>query len=480
MKLNDIVWGSDSAENDPNLLGYFYDSVAFKRLSERRKLIVIGRKGAGKSALRAKLAQHFGAQEDTYVITVSPSYQNIRAILNEKDLQDSFGQEVFFQHTWLRQILTDCLAAVGHGYKGRLANDSIEFARTVAKQLNRTSKDLVENIVEILNRVKAKVGELGEFGLSLEKELRNVADVDALEHHALLIAKNIKFVILIDDLDQGWDNSRAANQLLLGLLLAATTLNGKSANIFPIIFLREDVYALLMPLTQHADKYRDIEEIRWDNHELRKVLESRIGFNRGQHSAGPVEDLFHSVFPETIGTSNTMNWLVERTLSRPRELIQLARRYTEFVDGSVPSDALLKASESTYSEWKLSDLCAEFSNQYPGLALFFREWKSIYPRAPYHFKRNEFDDVLLNVIAAAQINEAWFNDVAQDINLKRMTEVLFEIGFLGDYVAGGSGGGARTVYAYQGPHQPRFDEVQIHPCFRRAIDTAERRKRVAS
>lgn len=475
MRLSDIDWGADSAENDPHLLQYFFDSTAFGRIKNKRKQFVIGRKGAGKSALRSRLKTYFEEQPNTYVVSVAPQYTTIRSILNENDLQNAFGQEIFFQHTWLRQILTDCLAAVGHDVKGKYAADSTAFARNLAKQLNRTSLDMLENITDILTRTKAKVGDLGEFGLHLEKELRNIADVDTLEHHALQIAASgAQFVVMFDDLDQGWDNSIASNQLLLGLLRAATTLNGKCANIFPVIFLREDVYALLMRITQHADKYRNVEMIRWERDQLIQILNSRIAFNRTLHAAGPVYDIFGSVFPETVKTSNTVNWLVERTLNRPRELLQLVRMYTESVDGIDPSDVALKAAEIGYSNWKLTDLCSEFSNQYPGLQAFFDAWRSQFPRQAYHLRRSDLEEVIVSLLATSQINEPWFNAIVEATDVAMMIAILYETGLIGDYVAGGAAGGSRVHYSFQEPHRPRFDEVQIHPCFRRALDNAER------
>lgn len=478
MKLSEINWGADSAENDPHLLRYFYDSAAFRRLSNRQKLLVTGRKGSGKSALRERLATHFASDADTFVVSISPTYTTIRSILNEGDLQKVFGQEIFFQHTWLRQILIDCLAAVGHQAKGKYASESLAFARELAITLNRTSKDLLENITEVLTRVKAKVGDLGEFGLHLERELRNIADVDALEHHLVSIAgSGAHFIVLIDDLDQGWDNSNASNQMILGLLRAATILHGKCDKIFPIIFLRDDVYSLLMPLTQHADKYRNIESIKWEREQLLEVLKSRIIFNRSQHSLDHIADPFHSIFPETIGTSHTVNWLIDRTLNRPRELLQLARVYTESVDEVAPSDVALKAAEVGYSNWKIADLCSEFSNQYPGLQEFFSAWRSRYPRQPYHLRRADIEDVIINLLVLSPINAPWFINIVEATDVRKMIEILYEIGLIGDYVAGGAGGGARVLYSFERFHQPRFDEVQIHPCFRRALETVERIRR---
>lgn len=474
MKLSTINWGDDSAEKDPNLLQYFVQSTAFQRLHNKQKNFVVGRKGSGKSAVRKKLEQVFSAEPTTHVINLSPKFNSIRNILNDKDISSGFGQEIFFQHTWIRQILLDCLCLVGHDAKGKYAKESIEFAREVSVQLNRTSKDLVENISDVLSKIKAKAGNLGEFGLALEKELRNVADVDALEHHFRTIAnEGAKFVVLIDDLDLGWDNSDTANNLLLGLLSAVNYLSGLTQNMYACVFLREDVYEILITKTQHSDKYRNIEKIRWDKNDLVSILNERINFNRERDGLPKLTHALYTVFPETIGTSNSDNWLYERTLGRPRELIQLARYYTESVDSDQPSDEALKQSEQSYSEWKLDDLCTEYSNQYPGLVNIFSYWKTKFFRSKYHLKNTEIDDMLLTVLSEVELDTPWFKDISNETDISKLLQVLYEIGFLGDFILGGDGG-SKTVYAYHGRHNPRFEEIQIHPCFRRAVATVER------
>ena len=474
MKLSTINWGDDSAEKDPHLLYYFVQSQALQRLSEKQKNIVVGRKGSGKSAVRKKLEQIFSQDPTTHVVNLSPKFNSIRNILNDQDIANGFGAEIFFQHTWIRQIMLDCLCRIGHGAKGKYAKDSMEFARTISVQLNRTSKDLVENIADVLSRVKAKVGGLGEFGLTLERELRNIAEVDALEHHFKAITSDgAKFVVLIDDLDLGWNNSDTANNLLLGLLAAVNYLSALTANMYVCVFLREDVYSILITKTQHSDKYRNIERIRWEKSDLMLILNERINFNRVQAGLVKLETPFETTFPHTVGTSNTANWLYERTLGRPRELIQLSRYYTESVESEDPSDDALKQSEQGYSEWKLDDLCAEYSNQYPGLVDILSYWKTNFFRFKYHLKRTEIDEMLLKVLTDVALNSPWFNELADQTDVPKLLEVLYEIGFIGDFVLGGEGG-SKTVYSYQGRHQPRFEEVQIHPCFRKAVGTVER------
>ncbi len=317
MELRKIEWGDDSAERDVDLLSYFVNTESYSRLTRKTKMIVIGRKGSGKSALRKKLECDFSQEPETHVVNISPKYSSIRNIINEKSLSEGFGEEIFFQHSWLRQIMLDSLCILGHRAKGKYATESLEFARGISRDLNRTSKDLVENISEILSKIKAKAGNLGELGLCLEKELRNVADVDSLEYHLIEIAKSgAKLVVMVDDLDLGWDNSEISNNLLLGLLSASLHIKSLSSNIHVFIFLREDVYTILMEKTQHSDKYRNVERIRWAKEGIVSLLSARIRYNFNNNGECCVGDFFSRVFLVTIGTHYTDNWLLELTLSR--------------------------------------------------------------------------------------------------------------------------------------------------------------------
>lgn len=474
MKISAINWGDDSAEKDPNLLNYFVSQDAVERLLARQKNLVIGRKGAGKSAVRKKLSDAFSSMPHHYVLNLSPKFQAIKTILNDKDLTSGMGDEILFCHTWLRQVFLDCLCAVGHGERNKFSSESFEFARNIANQQNRTSKDLVENIADVLSRIKGKVTNFGEFGINVERELRNVADVDALEHHFLEITNSgAQFVILVDDLDLGWNNSKTANNFILGLLSAANYIGAKTGNAFICIFLREDVYALLVKETHHSDKYRNVERIRWDKDGLISLLNERINFNRQKKGESELENAFFSVFPPTIGTTNTDNWLFERTLSRPRELIQLSRHYSERCESDIPDAEFLKISETGYSEWKLDDLCTEYSNQYPDLVNVFSYWKANFYRYKYHLKRAELEQMVLSIFIEAEVNQPWFNALTDATDVMGFLNVLYEIGFLGDFVLGGDGG-SKTVYSYLGSHRPRFEEIDIHPCFRKAVGTVDR------
>ena len=414
MNISEISWGDDSAELDPNLSQYFVSSAAYTRLLTATKSLVIGRKGAGKSALRTSLEDHFKKQPNSHIINISPSYGAVNAIMKNTEIQSQFGTEIFFEHTWLRQILLDALCTIGNSTKGRYAKNSEQFARDISIQMNRTTLDFLENITEVLGKLKFHVGELGEYGAIIEKNLRDIADADSLEHHVVELAKSgAKMYVFIDDLDLGWDNSTTSNNFLLGLLKASLYLKGLSKNIHCFIFLRADVYSILMSGTQHSDKYRNVERIRWSKETLKEMLEKRINHNRQEQGFPPLEKAFDSVFPSTVGTTYTDNWLVERTLSRPRELLQLARFYTEALTTTAPNSETLKEVEEEYSEWKLQDLCTEYSNQYPGLGTLFQIWVENYTRTKYTLTREELDERAQKIFSEARSNHKWFQNLVK-------------------------------------------------------------------
>lgn len=474
MYLNELEWGADTAENDSHLLDYFLESEAFKRLEKMQKNIVVGRKGSGKSALLKKLKEKLETLDDTITVKITPDLETLRSIIEDERLANNYGKEIFFQHAWLRQIMLSFLCVFGHDVKGRFIKGSKEYARSIAKENGTTSIDFVETVYKVLTSLEINIGGDKSYGVRMKTELAKSSDVNALQHHLSELAEEgYKFVAVIDDLDLGWDNSPTANNLLLGLLNAANYLESLHKNICPIVFLREDIYEIILKNTQQSDKFRNIERIRWGEEQLVSILEKRICFNYKKHEMIEPEDPFNFVFPQTIGTSNTKNWVLERTLSRPRELIQLARSYTEGLNSEKPSSEKLKSSESEYSNWKLHDLCTEYQNQYPGLKTILDYWAAKFFRKKYHMNRDEIEELIFEILLELDLQESWFLDIQSSGNFVRFLNILYEVGFVGDFVRGGQGG-SRTYYSFEGNHEPIFNEVQIHPCFRKAVNTVER------
>ena len=473
MRIYDINWGGDSAESDPNLLEYFVESEALKRILQKQKPIVIGRKGSGKSALRKKAEDKFKSKEDNLVIPITPEGELFN-IKNSQTTINEYNEEIFFRYIWIQYILKQSLCKAGDNVKGLLVTGSREFARQVSRTNNETSNDLVEYITTLISKLEVKVSKFGELGVSFENQLKDDTDLYNLKHHFQTIANTYNnIIIFIDDLDVGWDNSKLANNFLLGLLSACDHISALSNQVYYCIFIREDVYSILMTQTQHSDKWRNIEEIRWTKPQLLEILNTRINFNRKQHNLSEKNDPFETVFPAMVGPSNTDNWLLERTLWRPRELLQFARIYTENLPDNNPNAEVLKERESKYSNWKLDDLCTEYKYQYPSLKEIFKYWRTYYRRCKYQLERDEVDSIILDILDNLDLEQSWFKEIKNNIDTYNFLDILYEIGFIRDVVNN------KEFHAYFTPrneHLPIFEEISIHPCFRKAIDTRERMK----
>lgn len=473
IKISSIDWGNDSAEKDPNLLKYFIDQPSLDRLYNRSKTFIIGRKGAGKSALRRKLVEEFRGWEDNYIVEISPTFNIFSNLISDTEIQTNFNEEVFFQYVWLNHIYKKAFVEIGKHPKNNTTPE-FEFAINLAKANDVKEKNLLESARDLLSRLKVKAGKLGDLGIEIENELRKEAEIDVYEHHLNAITRaGYKVTWIIDDLDLGWNNSEIANNLLLGLLTCTNYIKNISTNLHIFVCLREDVYRILLTHTQHSDKYRDIEKIQWTIESLMEMLKSRIAYNYLVQGKPIPKDILYTVFPETIGTNNTPNWLVERTLGRPRELLQLVRLYSEKIDSTEPNSEILKDVELEYSNWKLEDLTTEYSNQYPNLFELFKLWRTKYFRQKYHLKRDEFDNMFLEFSTLLTITTAWYMNSVNQLNPRLILDILYEIGFIGDFILGGAGG-SKTIYSFEDLHEPIFEEFQIHPCFRKSLGTVER------
>lgn len=170
MNISKIDWGNDSAEKDPNLLEYFVDHSSLPRLYKSSKTFIIGRKGAGKSAIRKKLVQEFQTWEDNYIIEITPTFNIFSNLISGSDIKDNYNQEVFFQYVWLNFLFKKALIEIGKSPKNP-KSDVFDFAITLAKSNDLKEKNLLESARDLLNKLKLKAGNLGELGIEIENTL---------------------------------------------------------------------------------------------------------------------------------------------------------------------------------------------------------------------------------------------------------------------------------------------------------------------
>lgn len=492
MNLSEINWGDDSAEKDSLLSEYFVESVSFKRITNGSKKIIVGRKGAGKSALMKMSLDNY-KKDDFIVIKVTPSLEVLKSALqtaksihgDDKENNLTHIRDVIYTHTWVSYIYEKIICLIGErineepGVKIDKLVGSRKFASDMSKDVGIYQKTLAGYMQNIINGLKIEAGKLGKIGISIgegediQTKVSELSKINIYGYHIEKLIGDYKVAILVDDLDQGWDGSEESNSFTKGIMYAMDQLNTTFPDIRTALFIREDMYAIILAGMQHSDKYRNAERIKWSVDSLKEILVRRIIFNLGANAS--VNDAYHDVFPDKVGKTYSEKWIFDRTLFRPRELLQFARMYTESLEENEPNAKRLKKAESQYSQWKLSDLCSEFYEQYPGLISILEWWRTKFFRHKYHLDYEDAEKVISDIYSGVSLTHEWFNKLKGNNDVKGLMRVLYDIGFLGDYALGGNGG-TKVKYSYEADGTPVLSSVQIHPCFRVAMNTVERER----
>ncbi len=111
--------------------------------------------------------------------------------------------------------------------------------------------------------------------------------------------------------------------------------------------------------------------------------------------------------------------------------------------------------------------------QYPDLNSLFTYWKTNFYRKKYHLKEDELEEIAFELLDRVEIEHSWFQNLKSKADTYGLLNVLYDIGFLGDFVLGGEGG-STTKYSFADIHEPILEEVDIHPCFRKSVGTVAR------
>lgn len=483
--LSSLKFGAPAAERDigVGLDDYFFESDAYKRLAARQKMIMLGNRGAGKSAIFKVFAER-ARRTGTLVLELRPedySYELISALL-KSEREGSWAKYGAFSAAWKYLILVLVMKEITkHG--ARLKTGSAARVYEYLRDHHQGTQDTpISVLISYLKRIEGF--KIGSYEASLKtKELTKLYKLEEIEPLLpciLELVQKHRVVVLIDELDRGWDSSEDAKAFVAGLFQASVSLNEKSPNLTVYISLRQELYDSIPSLYEDAQKYRDIiETIRWDEHSLLAVVSKRIRYSVPALKDESDVECWNAVFAETLQYRKTksFNYMIDRTLYRPREIIQFC---TEALDESkkqkiFPIDYdVISAAELEYSNERGKDIAAEYRFQYPGLASVFEVFRG----RTYTLERPELELVCFGVCTGehkVSKDAAWV--LEQDPEY--LIDLLWRIGFLRAYAVGGLKALRRSGSSYLGPHQistlnlRTITRFQVHPMFRSNLGLKE-------
>jgi hypothetical protein len=426
--------GAAAAEEDDRFLSVcFVDTVDLDTLIDCKdpRRIILGRTGTGKTALLNRLS----AEANTIVInpeSLSFNYLTNSTIL-KFFLDAGVNLDLFFKLLW-RHVFTVELLKRRYNINNETAKQSFlsrlgsVFLRDKKKE--RAVKYLMQwgelfwedteyRIKEITSRIeeqlkgtigaKLNVLELGSSAASVlseeeklevvqrgqtiinEIQMKELTDILEFLNEDVFVDPQQHFYICIDKLDENWVEDRFRFLLIRSLIETIRDFL-RVRNVKIVVAIRTDLIERVIRLTRdqgfQEEKYRSLYlPLRWTLAQLREISDRRINFLVKQtyttKSVG-----YKDILPATMDKINTIDYMVERTLMRPRELIEFFNACIEQAEGR-PSitKTMITTAEGIYSKDRLRSLQDEWVADYPTLL----EFTTLLRKKPTQFKLKDFD-----------------------------------------------------------------------------------------
>lgn len=214
--------------------------------------------------------------------------------------------------------------------------------------------------------------------------------------------------VLIDDLDARWGGTIESQYALIRALIECIKTFRRIPNLKIIVALREDLYEATIVATSdkhfQAEKFEGLlYRLRWTDQQLLDVVKKRLNHllkNRYTGRGVTASD----VFPPDIRGKRITTFLVERTLRRPRDIIALVNKIlTTAQQYPLPLPAKAVTSiEGSYSRERFDALVYEWQSCHP----LVRAYAECVARSTSPLTMEQIDENrLLNLVCEAETTE---------------------------------------------------------------------------
>jgi hypothetical protein len=495
--IDKLNFGMDSAETDQNFLAkaFLYTSL-FDRIKDGKKHLVLGRKGAGKTAVCLKLYDYLGKQgARVSLITPRDLQKFINAMLEKVSLNSAESALLAWKYVFLIQLAEYLLedAKSVHGSNYLSWPDPLRQVRKFIVQHEGGKASWIEKTFRIIRSIKTIGVKTPAVEASIEvqnqnQEMREQGFDDKLDELTDAIRTSLQSLsitpifLLVDKVDEIWDPTPESKQLIIGLLRAMKEVLEQFGSVHVIVFLRSDIYESLE--FHDSDKFHSMEEhVWWKEAELKELLTLRAALStnllykasgqqndKGQ-SAKPqksteisINNTWKLFFPSHVKGQDSFEYLLRYTFMRPRDLIQLCNHCRDKAHNNIHTkveEVDIDDALPSYSQWKLEDLSDEYRIQYPFLeTLFLMVFYKTKPRLDRQAIQRSFEPLKTQLTRA--YGDYYFEP------LDKLLQILYNVGFLGAV-------DKDTVrYSFRGEKViiPYVSQFEIHPVFRWALATA--------
>jgi hypothetical protein len=486
--------GSISAETDDDFL--FSCFISYPPLEsclrmQSHGMILAGRTGSGKTAILRYIKS-----VSEHSVEIDPSQMAMSYVSNSDALNflHAIGADLdlLFQVLWKHVLCIEFIRmrwAVENEEKSRNV-----FARLLEKfiQDGRKKRSLEylrawegklwitidQNIKEMTEKVDAQLkAELGaeiekfklggqyEKRLSTEKKSelvarsRKIINAEQLAELSGVIeilagpeaGDGMKhFYILIDNLDDRWVDTSVRFRLIRSLIESLKSFR-KITNLKILVALRSDILERVVQettdLTFQREKFEQyFVQIRWTKVDLRKLVDRRINvLVKRQYSGSDV--FFDDVFRSNVGHQSAFDYILDRTLMRPRDVIAFVNECIKAADGSTEVTAhMMRRAEIEFSRIRKEAMVQEWQSAFPSLNKilnFVAARKAVACGFSDLCNNDRLDELALAICSAGKIDfdpvynaaQSYFdserNEACQLEFVREVVGILYRVGAVG-------------------------------------------------
>jgi hypothetical protein len=198
-------------------------------------------------------------------------------------------------------------------------------------------------------------------------QLRRLGDIADLID-ALMENDGVSYLIIIDGLDENWVDSEYKYRLVRALI-DTTRDFFRLKTVKVVIALRDDLLERTLEETKsiafQTEKFEDLMlRVKWTQNELLDMLNRRVQeLVKSRYTKRPVRA--EEVLPESIDDIPGAEYIIERSLMRPRDVIDFFNSaISRAVDQPRISSEMLRAAEADYSRGRREAVCEEWAGVY--------------------------------------------------------------------------------------------------------------------
>ena len=333
VSLRELESFGDVAAEDDAILDYFLSTDAANRLADREAFLVLGRKGAGKTAL----VRHF-SESGAFGLAKQLNLRGYPWAVHARKVDEGASKIEAYVASWRYLICVELASLLLSAGYARASSEYRVLAAFLSDNYGGVSPDLgvlLRPKKLILSKASFEPTVLGNKlgSISLERASGDPdlgLELDALSKAILgsitSLADRIGIEALslhFDELDHGLAHLDEEKKLMLvGLILAVRSLRIETkyaaVNINPVVYLRSDLWEELEFSDKNKISQTHAIHIEWDDASLKELINARLGarMDVGVSWDDVVDDELMR------GSQPKWNHIIARTFLRPRDVIK--------------------------------------------------------------------------------------------------------------------------------------------------------------